>query len=477
MLLEKIEFREALQILAKRAGVELKTDTVQDSRADEKSTLQKIYAEANIWYHRELWTPEALSARNYLSKRWINQEIIDDWSIWFSSDPREMFETLKKKGFSEKALMDSGIFVSQYKDRFFHRIIFPICNYRGDVIAFTGRTLSSDSQEAKYVNSPETLIFHKSDVLFGIHKAKNVIQKEKKIIVVEWQMDVISAHQHGIYNVVGISGTALTDEHIRLIRRLTDQIYLCLDSDSAGKIATFRSIENLQNEPVDVYVISLPGAKDIDEYLWKNTDFAERVALAVPAILFMIEEGMIKHDITTTQGKKWLLDMVLKHIISIHGTVEIDQALRLLSKKLDMSLQTLYSEYNRTVRGQKRPQFDVSKTTPISGEDLLACYIIGFPNGREVFEKNFLPELKTETETWIISRYLNWDLDGEEIKHYELRYEILSNWKTQEVLMREFEELITSLNKSHFRKLQKEYSQDLPKLQTLLQLGRTHSLI
>lgn len=96
-----------------------------------------------------------------------------------------MFETLKKKGFSEKALMDSGIFVSQYKDRFFHRIIFPICNYRGDVIAFTGRTLSSDSQEAKYVNSPETLIFHKSDVLFGIHKAKNVIQKEKKIIVVE----------------------------------------------------------------------------------------------------------------------------------------------------------------------------------------------------------------------------------------------------------------------------------------------------
>jgi DNA primase len=153
--------------------------------------------------------------------------------------------------------MDSGIFVSQYKDRFFGRVIFPITNYRGEVIAFSGRTLKTGNDEAKYVNSPETLIFHKSDVLFGIHLAKNTIQKEKKVIVVEGQMDVISLHQHGINNAVGISGTALTESHIRLIRRLTDQVYLCLDRDSAGKQAIFRSIENLQNEPVDIYVVNI----------------------------------------------------------------------------------------------------------------------------------------------------------------------------------------------------------------------------
>jgi DNA primase len=117
------------------------------------------------------------------------------------------------------------------------------------------------------VNSPETPIFHKSDVLFGIDKAKKHISEKKKVVVVEGQMDVISLHQAGVTNVVGISGTALTDSHIRLIKRLTDQVYLCLDRDSAGKQAIFRSIENLQNEPVDLYVINIGEAKDPDEFL------------------------------------------------------------------------------------------------------------------------------------------------------------------------------------------------------------------
>ncbi len=212
-----------------------------------------------------------------------------------------MFESMKKKGFSEKVLMDSGIFVSQYKDRFFGRVIFPITNYRGEVIAFSGRTLKSGSDEAKYVNSPETLIFHKSDVLFGIHLAKNSIQKEKKVIVVEGQMDVISLHQYGITHAVGISGTALTESHIRLIRRLTDQVYLCLDRDSAGKQAIFRSIENLQNEPVDIYVINIGNAKDPDEFLKSGGDFNESIKNAVPAVSFIIEEGSTKYNISTNQ--------------------------------------------------------------------------------------------------------------------------------------------------------------------------------
>ncbi len=197
--------------------------------------------------------------------------------------------------------MESGIFVSQYKDRFFGRVIFPITNYRGEVIAFSGRTLKSGSDEAKYVNSPETLIFHKSDVLFGIHLAKNSIQKEKKVIVVEGQMDVISLHQHGVTHAVGISGTALTESHIRLIRRLTDQVYLCLDRDSAGKQAIFRSIENLQNEPVDIYVINIGTAKDPDEFLKSGGDFNESIKNAIPAVSFIIEEGSAKYDISTNQ--------------------------------------------------------------------------------------------------------------------------------------------------------------------------------
>lgn len=478
MLLEKIEFREALQILAKRAGVELKTDTIQDGKADEKSMLVKLYAAATEWYKLELQKPEWLEARNYLAKRGITPATMEKWWIGYSSDPREMFESMKKKWFTEKIIMDSGIFVSQYKDRFFGRVIFPITNYRGEVIAFSGRTLKN-WDEAKYVNSPETLIFHKSDVLFGINHAKNPIQKEKKVIVVEWQMDVISLHQSGYEFVVGISGTALTESHIRLIRRLTNQVYLCLDRDSAGKQAIFRSIENLQNEPVDIYVINIWEAKDPDEFLKSGWDFSASIRDAVPAISFIIEEGASKHDISTNQGKKWLLDEVIKHILALHGNVEIDQALRLLSKKLDMSLQTLYSEYNRAVRGQKRPPVDVSPSLLPSGPEYLVTYIIGLREGREIFLREclFQDEVLSDEHAWQIAALLAGTLDSDTIKSHELRFEELSYGKTTEKLFLEFRELIWGINQTNFRKLQKKYASDLPKLQELLKLAREHKLI
>lgn len=479
MLLEKIEFREALQILAKRAGVELKTDTIQDGKADEKSTLIKLYTEIAHWYQKELQKPEWLEARNYLVKRGLSHEIIEQWWIWYSSDPREMFESMKKKGFSEKVLMDSGIFVSQYKDRFFGRVIFPITNYRGEVIAFSGRTLKSGSDEAKYVNSPETLIFHKSDVLFGIHLAKNSIQKEKKVIVVEGQMDVISLHQYDITHAVGISGTALTESHIRLIRRLTDQVYLCLDRDSAGKQAIFRSIENLQNEPVDIYVINIGNAKDPDEFLKSGGDFNESIKNAVPAVSFIIEEGSTKYDISTNQWKKWLMDEVIKHILAIRGSVEVDQALRLLAKKLDMSLQTLYSEYNRAVRGQKRPPVDVSPSSLPSGQEYLVTYIIGLREGREIFLRECLFQDKVLADISMsqVSSLIAWTLDSEVIKAHELRFEEISHGKTMEKLFQELREIIRWVNQSTFRKLQKEYAHNLPQLQELIKIARDNRLI
>ncbi|MBP6921612.1 DNA primase [Candidatus Gracilibacteria bacterium] len=479
MLLEKIEFREALQILAKRAGVELKTDTIQDGKADERSTLTKLYGAAGNWYNEELQKPEGLEARNYLSKRGITPETIEKWGIGYSSDPREMFESMKKKGFSEKVIMDSGIFVSQYKDRFFGRVIFPITNYRGEVIAFSGRTLKNGSDEAKYVNSPETPIFHKSDVLFGINHAKNPIQKEKKVVVVEGQMDVISLHQNGYEYVVGISGTALTESHIRLIRRLTNQVYLCLDRDSAGKQAIFRSIENLQNEPVDIYVVNIGDSKDPDEFLKSGGDFAQSIADAIPAIAFIIEEGASKHDISTNQGKKGLMDEAIKHILAIHGNVEIDQALRLISKKLDMSLQTLYSEYNRAVRGQKRPPVDASPSLLPSGQEYLVTYIIGLREGREIFLREclFQDEVLSGENMQQITALIAGTLDNETIKSHELRFEELSHGKTTEKLLLEFRELIWGINQTTFRKLQKKYASDLPRLQELLKLAREHKLI
>jgi len=332
------------------------------------------------------------------------------------------------------------------------------------------------------VNSPETLIFHKSDVLFGIDRAKQAITKAKKIVIVEGQMDVISLHQAGIDYAVGISGTALTESHVRVLQRLTNQIYLCLDRDSAGKQAIFRSIENLQDQPVDIYVINLGEGSDIkdpDDFIKSGGDFVQKIETAEPAISFIIAEGASKYDITTSQGKKSLMNDVINHILRIHGNIEVDQALRLMAKKLDISLQTLYSEYNRAVRGQKRPSIGVSTSQTPSGSDYLATYIIGLREGKEIFlqECLFQEDLLVDADMSIIAQALAGTLESEKEKAYGLRFEELSNGKTEEVLHRELRELIRNTNQTYFRKLQKLYAKDINKLKSLLTLAREHHLI
>jgi len=480
MLLEKIEFREALQILAKRAGIELKTDTIQNQASDEKAILIKLYQEVATFYKNAFWWPEGLEARTYSMKRGMTEETLKNWWIGYSCEPREMFEVMKKKWFSEKTLMESGIFISGYKDRFFGRIIFPIRNYRWDVIAFSGRTLKSWNDEAKYVNSPETPIFHKSNILFGIDRAKQCIVKQKKVIIVEGQMDTISLHQAGIENVVWISGTALTEEHIKIIRRLTDQIYLCLDRDEAGKLAILRSIENLVNESVDIYVIDLEGSKDPDEFLQSGGNFWEKIQHAIPGIEFVIESGSSKYDITTNQGKNALLQDVLWMITHMHGTVVIDQSLRLIAKKLDLSLQSVYFEYNRAVRGRKNEKKQEEKpSTQLSWQDYLIAYIAGLAGGKETFLEHciFYPEISLDTSFSLLKQCVEGVLDSESLRTYELRFETLTENKKTEIIMQEFLQLIHNIDKFVFRKLQKEYAHDIQKLNHLLIKAKEKSLI
>ncbi len=487
MLLEKIEFREALQILAKRAWVELKTDTVQNQSSDEKALLTKLYQEVATFYTKALWSPEGEKARKYILARGLTEETLKTWGIGYSVDPREMFESMKKKGFSEKLLLESGIFISGYKDRFFCRLIFPIRNYRGDVIAFSGRTLKSWSDEAKYVNSPETLIFHKSNVLFGIDRAKQAIAREKKIIIVEGQMDVISLHQAGFLNVVGISWTALTEQQfwvtptgLSQLRRLTNQIYLCMDRDSAGKMSILRSIENLAKEEVDVYVIDLWWAKDPDEFLKSWGDFLEKINQAQPAVEFLIEEGSLKHDTKTTQWKNALLQDVISLILQMHGTVAIDQSLRLTAKKLDLSLQSVYFEYNRAVRGRTHLNPQIESPSPrLSWQDYLIAYIAGLAGGKEVFLEHsvFYPEVSHDASFSNLQQCLEGTLDTEMLRMYELRFETFTENKKPETMLQELIELIKNTDKAIFRKLQKEYAHDIQKLQTLLVKAKEKWLI
>ena len=341
MEVEKIEYREALQMLAKEAWVELKTDFYHE-RWEKKGDVYDMHKIATEFYHEAIFLPENSAKLGYLTNRGISEDTIRRFKLGYSGNPRELFAKMREKNFAEQDIIDSGIFVAPGRDKFYGRIIFPIANFAGHTVAFTGRI--TDKWEPKYLNSPASDIFNKSAILYGFHLAKMDVAKQHSIIVVEGQMDTVSLHQAGITNSVGISGTALTKEHIGLIKRLTKRLYLCLDNDKAGIEATFSSLENLHNEDLDVFIISLGEYKDPDEFLKAGGDFQSVIKNALSPVRFYIQEGSRKYDITSMTGKKAIWEELKKILKRIKDPIEIDSLIREIARTLDLSIDILYSE-------------------------------------------------------------------------------------------------------------------------------------
>ena len=246
---ENVEFSEALEILARRAGVELKPQTpVQQTEADLERRLQEINKLAAAYYHNQLAAaPAGEMARRYLAKRGLSQETIDRFQLGFAPDSwHAVGAYLTGKVVPTADLLQSGLVIARedgggHYDRFRNRIMIPIRDQSGHVIGFGGRVL--DDSQPKYLNTPETPIFHKGHVLFGIDLAKAAIRAEDKAIIVEGYMDVIQAHQHGACNVVAAMGTALTETQVKTLRKYARAIVLALDPDTAGGHATLRGLD------------------------------------------------------------------------------------------------------------------------------------------------------------------------------------------------------------------------------------------
>jgi DNA primase len=359
MEVEKIDFREAVQILAKEAGIELKTD-FQKEKAEKWQDIYALYRWATQWYHDALFLTENKHALDYLLNRWITLETIKKFQLGYSSSPRDLLYALKQQGFETQFMIDSGLFVSETRDKFFGRIIYPIANAMGHTVAFTGRVLGDALP--KYLNSPASHIFDKSSILYWLHLAKQSIAKTGAVYIVEGQMDTIALHQAGVDNTVWISGTALTKEHVRFLRRFAKTIYLSLDSDSAWVKATFASIENLLNEDLEIRVIAIPNGKDPDEftknggkYEWliartqeshsRMLNFEDETSLSV--IEFYLKQWHLEYDLSTIVGKKKLIEKCLELIVKLKSQIEVDFYLQQISRKLEISMDILYSEYKR----------------------------------------------------------------------------------------------------------------------------------
>jgi DNA primase len=306
MKIEGINFKDALRLLAEKAGISLTT-----FKKEETSSLIDILEQATLFFEHNFSTNS--DAQNYLKKRGVSNETIQKFRIGFAPDSwRELYQKLNKAGYTDEEIVTSGLCIKHEKglyDRFRNRVMFPIMNSSGKVVAFSGRILPTSNppvgqvgvEPAKYVNSPETPMYHKSAILFGYNFAKQDIAKQKKVLVVEGQMDVVMSHQVGNINTVAISGTAFTPEHISIIKRFADTVVLALDTDKAGYNAMLKSAALALQNDLEVEGIKLTDKDPADMIHTHPEEWKTTVSETKPILLLISEIILEKEKIKPKQ--------------------------------------------------------------------------------------------------------------------------------------------------------------------------------
>jgi len=359
MKYENLEFYEALKILAERAGVELR----KISPADQKQfgILYEINEAAKKFFKKQLeQSPETL---DYLKSRGLKKETIEEFEVGLAPDKfDELNNYLIKSGYSVKDIERAGLnFKTErgsYVDRFRGRIMFPLCNHFGKVVGFSGRILprleSLKPELGKYVNTPETLIFNKSRILYGLHKTKRNIARQKTAVLVEGQMDFLMAYQDGIENAVATSGTALTPEHLKTIRRFSDELVFCFDNDEAGLNAAERAIDLANVNDFNVKLLVLDEFKDPAEAVQKSPGrLSGLVREAKPAMEFYFNKYQISgaaHQDDVGKLKK-NIRIILAKIKNLVSAVERAHWLKQLSLKTKIEEKALAEEMEQIKLG------------------------------------------------------------------------------------------------------------------------------
>jgi DNA primase len=379
---EGMEFGEALRTLADKVGVELKSfRPSQDQQI--KNKLLEINHLASEYYHYLLTSHQAgKKALEYLLKRGINKRSIKTFKLGFAGNEWEglMNYLVKKKNYSLKDLESAGLIIkgsNKYYDRFRNRVMFPLFDHRKRVVGFAGRVYAQEQKEAKYINSPETVLYHKSDVLYGLETTSQEIKKKNKAVVVEGEIDAISSYQAGVKNVVAIKGSALTESQIRLLKRFGENIALALDADSAGDQAARRGIELAEKAGLSVRVIKLKYGKDPDECaqrearLWKDS-----VKTAIPIYDFFIESAVKRFGVKSPEGKRKVSEEGSTVLASISNQVVKAHYVKKLSEVLGVNEEAVMQEIDKAGLKQRKEPEMVKPAAERSREDRLTEYVL-----------------------------------------------------------------------------------------------------
>ena len=360
MKIENIDFLQALEILCKNVGMELPTLEESNEMIAKKKLrdrLLNIVTDTCNFYRDNLNNPKAQAHVNYIKNRGLNQEMQDKFKVGASLDFDSLPRHLKGKGYTFEEMMQAGVVgvgeSGNYYDFYGGRVIFPIFNGLNEVVGFSGRDISNNPEKAKYKNTPQTLLFNKSGLIYGYNFLRELKKKREldSIILVEGQMDVIACHQAGINNAIGCLGTALTPNHAKDLAHLCNNIILCLDGDNAGANATYKALTILREANMSVAVVRLQGAKDPDEYIKKfgKDSLIDALANSMNYMEFILLDLAKKYDLNKNADKNEYINEALKYLSKLSTPSEQEIYLGVLREIVNVPIDAL----RRTLTGAK----------------------------------------------------------------------------------------------------------------------------
>ena len=443
MKIENLDYMEAVKFLAQRAGMTVPEDSVDDSMSKLRTRVFEANREAARFFYSNLYSENGRDALSYLHSRALSDKTITRFGLGYSPNSRfALTNHLKKKGFSDSELLAANLVFktrsgNSVVDRFYDRVMFPIIDLRGNVIAFGGRIMSD--QKPKYLNTSDTVVFNKSRNLFSLNNAKN--SKTTRLILCEGYMDVIALNQAGFTEAVATLGTALTAEQATLMKRYCEEVVICYDADEAGQKATARAIQMLRNAGLLVRVISIPDGKDPDEFIRKNGDKGPSMFKAILEnsgndIEYRLYKLKMSCDLSTPDGKLSYLTQAVKVLSTIDNDIERDIYASKLSGETDVEKNTIKEQIRKSVRSKqykdraaefKKLQNDVSgrddkmnpehskKPRATSAERNLIAYFVNNPDKLNLINANIsADDFVTEFNKRLFSYFFDRIKEGKE---------------------------------------------------------------
>jgi len=391
MKIENIDFGEALRELAKKAGVALTSYRPTETERQKQLLYEINHLAAELYHFLLLNHPAGKIALNYILGRGIKKESLEKFQLGYAPN---MWDGLQrflvgKKGYRAEDLETAGLVIpsSKFYDRFRHRLMFPLRDHRGNICGFAGRILNPRVKEAKYVNTPETMIYHKSNLLYGLFENKEEIKKADRVILVEGELDAISSWQVGIRNVVAIKGSALTSHQVQILSRFTKNLIFALDSDAAGNQAAWRGAQVAEEWGMEMKVVEIKGGKDPDEVAQKNPDLWKKlVNEAIPLYDYFINSSFLQFRGETGEEKRKIGQTLIPVLAKITDQIVQSHYIQVLAKRLGVEEEAIATEIKKFVSRQNLSPLFISEKRKDSKnrQEILEEYLLalGFQSGQ-----------------------------------------------------------------------------------------------